>query len=215
MTTATTTSRRSRRSTGRRLGISAAAVGAAAAVAGLGTFGTFTSSTTATETVNTGTVSLVIGTAGSAANRLSVTAGAVVPGDTISRAVTLTNGGQAPDQSLGSVVLNTTATTSSILDTGTNGLTMTVLACSVPWTEAGTSPAFTYTCSGTATTVVATRAVLGTGLPIAVPSLLAPGGTANLVVQLALPVAADNAYQAKTSTIQFEFVGTQRSGTAR
>ncbi|SCX43127.1 hypothetical protein SAMN03159343_1176 [Klenkia marina] len=209
----TATTRRTRRGTGRRVAISLGAVGAAAAVAGLGTFGTFTSSTTATETVNTGTVQLTIGTAGSAANRLSVTAGAIVPGDTISRAVTLTNA--SSDQALGSVVLNTTATTTSILDTGANGLTMAVQACSVPWTEAGTAPAYTYTCTGTTTTVVATRAVLGTNLPVTTPALLAPAGTANLVVTLALPVAADNAYQTKTSVIQFEFVGTQRSGTAR
>lgn len=209
----TATARRPRRGTGRRVAISLGAVGAAAAVAGLGTFGTFTSSTTATETVDSGTVSITIGAPGTPANRLSVTAGAVVPGDTVSRAVTLTNG--SSDQALGSVVLNTTATTSSILDTGANGLTLTVQACSVPWTEAGTAPAYTYTCSGTTTTVVATRAVLGTNLPITTPALLAPGGTANLVVVLGLPVAADNAYQTKTSVIQFEFVGTQRSGTAR
>jgi hypothetical protein len=210
----TTTTRRHRRSTGRRVAISLGAVGAAAAVAGLGTFGTFTSSTTASERVDTGTVSLTVGAPGTPANRLSVTAGAIVPGDTISRAVTLTNA--SSDQALGSVVLNTTATTTSILDTGANGLTLTVQACSVPWTESGTAPAYVYACTGgTTTTVVATRAVLGANLPITTPSLLAANGTANLVVTLGLPLAADNTYQTKTSVIQFEFVGTQRSGTAR
>ena len=213
MSATTPHARRTARSTGGKVAVSLCVVGAAAAVAGLGTFGTFTSSTSATETVNTGTVSIALGATGTAANRLSVTAANIVPGDTISRAVTLSNTG---DQALATIVLNTTATTASLLTSdATNGLQMTINSCSVPWTEAGTAPAYTYTCTGTTTPVLASRPVLGTATALAVPAALPAAGTANLVVSLALPQAADNTFQAKTAVVALEFVGTQRAGTAR
>ena len=163
-----TTHRRAARtvhSTGRKVVVSLGVVGVAAAVAGMGTFGTFTSSTSASETVNSGTVTIALGATGTAANRLSATAANIVPGDTISRAVTLSNTG---DQALAGVVLNTTATTSSLLNTdATNGLQLSVNACSVPWTEAGVAPAYTYTCTGTTTAVLASRPVIGAATAVA------------------------------------------------
>lgn len=208
-----TTTRRTARSTVRKVLVSAGVVGAAAAVAGMGTFGTFTSSTSASETVNSGTVAIALGTANSAANRLSVTAANIVPGDTISRAVTLSNNG---DQALASIALTTTATTSSILDTDvTNGLQLAVRSCSVPYTEGGTAPAYTYTCGGTESTLVASRAVVGSAVPLTAPRALAAGATDNLLVVMTLPQAADNTFQGKSSTLQLAFTGTQRAGTNR
>jgi spore coat-associated protein N len=49
-----------------------AALGAAASVAGLGTFATFTSSTSASQSIQSGTVSIALGSAGTAANRLTI-----------------------------------------------------------------------------------------------------------------------------------------------
>ena len=118
------------------------AVGAAAAVAGLGTFGSFTSTTSASTPVSTGTVSIALGASG-AANRLSVAASGLVPGDTVQRAVDLSVTG---DQDLSAVSLTTTASPSSVLDSDpTNGLQMVIDMCSVPWTESGPAPAYTYT----------------------------------------------------------------------
>lgn len=201
------------RGTTRKLVVSLGVVGSAAAVAGMGTFGTFTSTTTSAEQVNSGTVAIALGAAGSATNRLALTAANIVPGDTISRALTLTNTG---DQALAAIALTTSASTSSLLDTdAVNGLQLTVTSCSVPWTEAGTSPAFTYTCSGTQGTVLASRAVITANQPLAASPALTAGGAAHLVVTMTLPQAADNTFQAKTSTIGFSFTGTQRAGTAR
>src|SRR6266581_2027988 len=76
----------------RKLLASLAVLGAAASIAGLGTFATFTSSTTATHTVSSGTVTIALGAVG-AANRLTVNATAVAPGDTMQRAFQLSNGG--------------------------------------------------------------------------------------------------------------------------
>ncbi|HLI55969.1 MAG TPA: SipW-dependent-type signal peptide-containing protein, partial [Actinomycetota bacterium] len=71
------------RSTSKKLLLSLAAVGVAAGIAGLGTFATFTSSTNASEAISSGTVSINLGTAGGSANRLTIGASGLVPGDTI------------------------------------------------------------------------------------------------------------------------------------
>jgi spore coat-associated protein N len=198
-----------RKTTKRLLG-SFAVVGAAAAMAGLGTFATFTSSTSATHTISSGTVSIALGATGSA-NRLTVGASNVVPGDTIQRAADLVNNGGASADNLSSVVLTTTASPSSLLDTeATNGLQMTIDKCSVAWTEAGTAPAYTYTCGGTTSTVLASRAVIGSSMALSGLSSLNTGSTDHLRVTLTLPTAAPNSMQGQTSTISYNFVGTQR-----
>lgn len=192
---------------------SLALVGSAAAVAGLGTYGAFTSTTSASTNVASGTVAIALGSSG-AGNRLSVAATGLVPGDTVQRAVTLTNA--AGNQALASIKLTTAAAAgaSSKLDTDpTLGLQLTIDSCSVPWTEAGTAPAYTYTCSGTTNTVLASRAVVGTDLPLANLTSVAANKTDNLRVTLSLPTGADNTFQAKSSTINLDFTGTQRSGT--
>jgi spore coat-associated protein N len=195
----------------KRLVASFAAVGVAAAVAGLGTFATFTSSTTASHTISSGTVAIALGATGASTNRLTVGASNVVPGDTIQRSADLINNGGASADNLSGIVLTTTASPSSLLDTEpTNGLQMTIDKCSVPWTEAGTAPAYTYTCSGTTTTVLASRAVIGSNIALSSLSSLTTGSTDHLRVMLTLPAAAPNTMQGLTSTISYNFVGTQR-----
>jgi predicted ribosomally synthesized peptide with SipW-like signal peptide len=197
--------------TTKRLLASFAAVGVAAAVAGLGTFATFTSSTTASHTISSGTVSIALGATGASTNRLTVGASNVVPGDTIQRSADLINNGGASADNLSGIVLTTTASPSSLLDTEpTNGLQMTIEKCSVPWTEAGTAPAYTYTCSGTTSTVLASRAVIGANIALSNLSSLTTGSTDHLRVTLTLPTAAPNTMQGLTSTISYNFVGTQR-----
>lgn len=192
---------------------SAALVAAAAAVAGLGTFGAFTSATSANATVASGTVSINLGATG-ATNRLSVAAGGLVAGDTIQRAATLTN--PAGNQSLSAITLTTAATTSSKLDTDpTLGLQLAIDACSVPWTEAGTSPAYTYTCTGTTTVVLASHAIVGANLPLTNLTSLAANKTDNLRVTATLPSTADNSFQGLNSVVGFTFTGTQRTSTSQ
>lgn len=199
-------------STRAKLFASTALVATAAGAAGLGTFGSFTSSTSASESASSGTVAINLGASG-AANRLSVAASNIVPGDTIQRAVTLTNGGTS---NLSAVTLTTSATTSSKLDTDTtNGLQLRVDSCSSAWTEAGTAPAYTYTCSGTTTSVLATRPVIGANLSLAGLTSLNAGNTDNLVVTLTFPTGADNTFQNQSSVVNFAFTGTQRAATNR
>ncbi len=191
---------------------SVAVLGSAATVAGLGTFGTFTATTSASTTVATGTVNLALGTAGSAANRLTLGATGLVPGDSMQRAVDLTNTG---DQNLASVTLVTTATTSSVLNTDTtNGLQLKVESCPTAWTESGSSPAFTYTCASP-TTLVSSVPVIQSGAALTGISSLTASGVDHLRVTLSLPTSADNTFQNKTSTLLFTFNGVQRAATAK
>jgi hypothetical protein len=135
----------------------------------------------------------------------------MVPGDTVQRSFDLTNSGS---QNLASIGLTTTASPTSLLDSdGTNGLQMVVDKCSIAWVEAGTSPAFTYTCAGTTTTVIASRAVIGSGLNMAGLAALTSGGTDRLRVTLTLPSSTGNTFQGLSSTITYSFLGTQRTAT--
>jgi predicted ribosomally synthesized peptide with SipW-like signal peptide len=198
-------------STKAKLLASAALVAAAAGAAGLGTFGSFTSTTSASQSVTAGTVVIGVGTAGTANNRLSVAATGVVPGDTIQRTVQLNNTG---NQNLASITLTTTASPSSLLDTdATNGLQLVIQKCSSTWTEAGTAPAYTYTCGGTTTTVLASRAVIGANIALSGLSAVTAGASDNLMATLTLPVSAGNTFQGLASTVTFAFTGTQRAAT--
>ena len=192
--------------------MSAALLGTAAAAAGLGTFGSFTSATSASSSVSSGTVSIALGAANTAANRFSVAASGLVPGDTVQRAVTLTNA--AGNQALSSIVLTTTATTSSKLDTDpTLGLQLKIDSCSTPWTETGTAPAYVYSCSGTTKSVLASRALIGSNLALSNLSALAANNVDNLVATMTFPTAADNSFQNQSSVVSFTFTGTQRAAT--
>jgi spore coat-associated protein N len=202
-------------STSGKLLASAALVAAAASVAGLGTYGAFTSTTAATASVGSGTVRIALGTAGTADNRLAVASTGLVAGDTVQRAATLTNSG---DQNLAAVTLTTAATTSSILNTdATNGLKVAIDKCPVAWTEAGTdATGYTYTCPGGGiTTVLNTRPVIGTDLPLASLTSVTAASTDYLRVTVTLPATADTTFQGLNSVVGFTFTGTQRSATSK
>jgi spore coat-associated protein N len=190
---------------------SLALVGTAAGVAGLGTYGAFTSSTSASSNVASGTVNIALGASGTA-NRLSVAAAGLVPGDTVQRAVTLTNA--TGNQGLAGITLTTAALPTSKLDTDpTLGLQLAIDNCSVAWAETAVGAGYTYTCPGTTTPVLLSHAVIGANLPLAGLTSVAAGQTDHLRVTLSLPTAADNTFQALNSTINLSLTGTQRTGT--
>lgn len=198
--------------TGRKLLLSLAALGLAGALAGMETFATWTATTSATNTLSSGTVLIALGNTGASTNRLTVNASGLVPGDTIQRSFDLSNTGS---QDLSSVALTTTASPSSLLDTdGTHGLQMVVDRCSVAWTETGSSPAFSYTCSGSTTTVISSRAVIQSALTMPGLSALTAGGTDRLRLTLTFPSSAGGTFQGLSSTLTYSFLGTQRAGTA-
>jgi spore coat-associated protein N len=200
-----------RRSVTSRLLLSATVLGAAASIAGLATYATFTSSTSASQSVASGTVTIGLGATGSSTNRLNVVANNIAAGDTVQRSVDLVNSGSI---NLASLSLTSNATTSSQLDTDTaNGLQLVIDRCSAAWTESGTSPTYSYTCPGTTSTVLASRAVVGTNLTLSNLGSLTAGGTDHLRFTLTLPSSAPNTMQNQASVIQYTFTGTQRAST--
>ena len=194
-----------------KLLVSITVLAAAATLAGLGTFATFTSSTSASNTVSSGSLTIALGAVGPA-NRLTVNATAVAPGDTIQRAFDLSNSGTI--DLAGSPTLTTTASPSSLLDTDTtNGLQMVIDKCSVAWTESG--PPYTYTCSGSTSSVLASRPVIGSTIALSNVADLVPAGAGpdHLRLTLTLPSAAGNTFQNLTSTLTYAFSATQRAAT--
>lgn len=186
---------------------SIALVCAAAAIAGLGTFATFTSSTSTSHTIASGTLSLTSGPT----NRLGTGASTIAAGDSMQRAIDLNYAGSI---SFGSATLTTSASASSALDTdATDGLHIAIDKCSVAWTESG--PPYTYTCSGSTSTVLASRAVIGSTLALSNLGSTTAGVTDHLRVTLTLPGAAGNTFQNQSSTISYAFTGTQRTATSK
>lgn len=201
------------RSTAQKLLATVAVLGAAASIAGLGTYATWTSTTSQNQSISSGTVTIALGATGAATNRLNIGASALAPGDTVQRSADLTNSGTID---LASVTLTTTAPTSSLLDTdATNGLQMVVDKCSQAWTEGGTAPAYTYTCGGTNSSVLASRAVIGSNLSLSNLVATTAGATDHLRVTLTLPSGAPNTLQNQSSTISYAFTGTQRAATGK
>lgn len=195
--------------------ISFAVLGAAASVAGIGTFATFTSSASVSQAaINTGSVAIATGAVGPA-NRLTLGASGIVPGDTMQRVVDLTNTGVLGSDNLAAVTLTTTApvTTSTLDSDPVNGLQMTIDSCSVAWTESGSSPAYTYTCGGTTKSVLASSPVIGSNLALNNLASLAPQTTDHLRVTLTVPAATGNPFQGLSSAIVYTFTGSQRVAT--
>jgi len=185
----------------------------AAAAASAGAFGTWTSTDSVSHSISTGTVTIALGSTGASTNRLNVDATGVAPGDTMQRSVDLSNTGSL---ALASITLTTTGTTSSLLDTNTTyGLQMQIDRCSQAWTEGGSAPAYTYTCGGSSSSVLAQRAIIGSTLALSNLTATTAGNTDHLKVTLTLPSTAPNTYQSLSSTIQYSFTGTQRAATDR
>jgi predicted ribosomally synthesized peptide with SipW-like signal peptide len=187
----------------RKLLLSIAVLGAAASIAGLGTFATFTSSTSASNTIASGTLSLT-----APFSRLGTGASPIAPGDTMQRAIDLSYSGTI---SFASATLTTSASPSSLLDTdATNGLQIAIDKCSVAWTESG--PPYTYTCGGSTSTVLASRALVGSNIALSNLTLTA-SSTDHLRVTLTFPSGAGNTLQNQSSTVSYTFTGNQRAGT--
>jgi hypothetical protein len=194
----------------RRFALSAALLGLAAGLLAVqGTQAGFTArSSTGTVALTAGAIDLAVPAAGSS-NRLTVDASGIVPGDRIERIVDLTNGGTLD---LSGVTLTTSAQPSSALDTDTaDGLTVSVDRCSLPWTEAGTPPAYVYGCAGTTSVLLADRPVIVAAAALPGLASTAIGGTDHLRVVLTLPASAGNALQGLGSRLQFTFTAASAS----
>lgn len=214
-------------------------LGAAGALIG-GAFATFTSTVTAgPQAITSGTVKLAVGPINDAATGATN----IAAGDTISREADLNSTGAT--LAAQTITLKFSAAPTSLLDTDpTNGLQVSVQACSEAWKRVvvgSPPPAFTYTCTPGATTVningaatasvSALEAAAGTLTPL---NSLATGGKDFLVFKLELPAAAPGDLskvaacsgasggtvatedlQGCSSTLTYTFQATQRNAIAQ
>jgi len=186
-----------------------AVVGGAAAVAGMGTYGGFTDSSSPVGTsVDTGVVSIGISEAGDSGT-VPFAGGSMLAGDSRSHLVDLVNDG---DVALGSITFDSRATASSILDTDTTqGLQLSIDGCSVAWLKSGTD----YTCAGTERDFYDGPIVVG-DRSLAGAASLEPGATDHLLLIASLPsTATADAFEGVSSSLAFQFTGTQRTGSFR
>lgn len=176
----------------------------------IGASANFTSGGTGATPVTTGRLALTVGTTGTGANRLSVAATDVMPGDSIERAVDVINGSS---YNLTSVTMGTTASGGTALSTDTtNGLQLKVDSCSVAWTETSNSPrsGYSYTCGGTLTNIT-------TSSPLVAPSrnlgsaILVAGTTVHYRITMTLPSSADNSFQNLSTVVTHTFDTAQPS----
>jgi len=199
--------RRRRRVLGRIL-LTLAVLGSAAGLIMATTYASWTSAVNQNNQIASGTISISLGATGGATNRLNISASGIAPGDTIKRGVDLINPSGGLD--LASITVTTAASPSSTLDTDTtNGLQMTIDKCSVAWTETGTNPAFSYSCGGITTSVLASVPVIQTNAALSNLSSVTNNNTDHLVVTLSLG-GSGGSLQGKSSTVTYTFTGTQR-----
>ena len=165
----------------------------AVSLTGVGVYASFTARATATHTASTAQLTLSLGTTGSVTNRMTVNASGLVPGDICYRSADLINSG---NRTLSAITLTTTASPSTALDTDvTNGLQMVLQRCSVAWTESGSSPNFSYSCSGATTSVLASRAVIGSAIALSNLTATATSTTDHLLLTMTFPSTASNTFE--------------------
>jgi len=192
-------------STRRKLAVSAIVLVAAAAVATRGSTATFTASASRSHQITTGNPALLLGTAGTAANRLGIDVTALVPGASAYRAFDITNTGT---QAFTAYSLTTVAASHSALDTDTtNGLQIKLDSCPTAWAETGTAGSYAYTCSVTPTPVLASRPIIQSAVPLVGMQSAAPDGVDHLRLTETLPSTADSTFQNITSSITYTFNG--------
>ncbi len=194
--------------------VAAATVGGGALVSS-SVFASLTAVATASTAVTTGTLKLTQ-TATGASGGFATAITAMAPGDSINRYVTLLNGGTL-DAITPTLRVADSGTTTLTTD-GTNGLQVTVAACSVAWTQA------TGVCSGTTTAVLASTSAntLLSNTALNLPSNTAAASTA-LKITIALPAGTEvttngtlpvGTVQGLTPTLTWTFTETQRTATA-
>lgn len=195
---------RERRAVAKRFAVSAALLALASYLSMTDTTQAAFTATTGTgpSTFTTAVVDLTAGGAG-LADRFTVDAAGLVPGDRVERALDLTN---RANLDLAGVTLTTTATQSSALDTDTtHGVQVSIETCTVPWTETGPAPGYTYTCAGATGIALSSRPAIMNGAAVTGLAAATAGATAHLRVVLTLPAAAGDALQGLTSRIGFAF----------
>jgi hypothetical protein len=207
----------------RRLAAWTAAVAAVLGALALPAQGTFSTTRTDSHSDTAGDLTITLGSRGTTANTFNVDVSDLGPGESAYRIIDVTLGSSLD---FGSASLAVTGSGNNALTTdATNGLKITVQRCSVAWTQSGTSPNYTYACSGgTSYESITQRAVANFGTAQSLRSgadgangfTLTAGAVNHLRMQITLgTVATSTSLQNVSTTLTFAFSGTQRTGVAK
>jgi hypothetical protein len=193
----------------RRLLALASAVGVIlASMVGGGVYAAYTGSSSKAQTISSVSIALTLGATGASTNRLNIAVPAVSPVNQAFRTFDLSVAGGAD---VSAIKVTTSFSPSSLLNTDTsNGLQVSMSRCSVAWVEVGTSPNFTYTCSGTISNTLLTTPVAMTNTSL-INMLLTAGSTNHMLVRLQILTSASAATIGLTSGITFTFNPTPRT----
>lgn len=216
---ATENRRRTRTVVAASFGVGALALTGAGVYAGL----TAQANTTA-ETVSSGTLLLTMAPETGAA-ALSVAVSNLAPGDVDNRYVVVTNSGTLVGKNLGLAVTDGTVPRSVLSTSATNGLSVSILACSGPWVVATnfcSAASLTPTVAGTTTPYLAKTSVSALGTRVAFTGPIAPAAAAAYSLRIstymdgtetvtngALP---GGTVQGLTATLTYTFSEDQRDG---
>lgn len=220
---------RERRRKIQRIVGTAGCLSAAAGVAAHAAASGFTGAQQVSQGVSAGDIYLTAPAGNTTGNRLTLAVSDLIPNIFRYRTVNVTNGRSAASGGidLATMTMLANAMTSSVLNTDTNGLYYQVQACTsggvgIPWTESGSSPDYTYTCSNTMVNVVgggSTAQVAphsGANTPVTLTNVdLTAGHTNYLKFSFKIGGSASASLEGQTSAISFVFDGTQRAGTNR
>ena len=224
----------------RKIALSIALLLAAAGVLIGGVFATFTDSVTAgPQPITSGTIKLAVGPVNDAATGATN----IAAGDTIAREADLNStGGTIANKEI-TLKFSAPVTKSLLNEDPTNGLQVSVKACTVAWTRKveAPPPAFKYTCGGAESTVklggaetTSVSALETTPAALTPLNSLGAGGQDFLVFTLTLPVGAPGNLgehaacsgtlggnektenlEGCSSTLTYTFQATQRNGIAQ
>lgn len=182
-------------------------LGAAAIAAPLIASGAFSATqvTTPVATQQVSSGAIHIGLTGTAsAESITVPAPNLAPGDTVTRAVLITNTGTAP---FGGVTMSLTAPPGSL----TGAVSWKAQTCSAAWVATSLADGgWSYSCPGTSTTVASGTGPAAAPMPLPAPFIgLAPGKSEPLAVTFTVPTSIGNSAQGSSMQVSYSFAATQ------
>ncbi len=185
-------------------------IGVASALAGGGVWAAWTGTASQSQAITSGNTAVTLGTAGTSANRIALALGDMTAGVTVYRALDVTN---EADVSFIQIASAPPSPSSNLTFDSTNGLQLVIALCSVAWAETGTSPNFTYTCSGTTTTAFTGHVLMSTSGLLGLD--LTDGATNHLRFAFNIPSATATTYEGLTSGVAYKFFTQQRTAGSR
>ena len=181
-----------------------AALGVAVPLVASGAFSaTQVTTPVATQPVASGAIRVAL-TGTSSAESITVPAPNLAPGDSVARAVLITNTGTAP---FGSVAMDLSAPAGPLA----SAIAWKAQTCSAAWSATPLADGgWSYSCPGTATTVASGQVPAANPIALPAPFVgLAPNQSEPLVITFTIPTSVGNSAQGSGMQVSYSFSATQ------